>query len=489
MSGNKAKHVGNGRSGGRTGGRGLLSLGRAAVLAAGAIAAGAGGAPAQELPPPGWTMTWRDEFDGSTLDGSKWRAENAALVKNNEQQYYSPANVSVANGQLTILSERRAQGGRPYTSGLIESVNRFSQAFGRFEIRAKLPSTRGMWPAIWMLRQAGGWPPEIDIMELLGHQPSTVYMSHHWGVYPAVQTTTESYTGPNFSSDFHTFTLEWFPERLDFYVDGVRRSRQTISVPRDAFYLIINTAVGGNWPGNPDASTIFPQRMLVDYVRVYRRNVLNESFDDRGPSGNQPLLGWTTYGNAFVDTGFPRTGSNSAKLFGQFNGGYNSSGLFQEMAVTPGQRWRASAYWLNRSLDRMQGANQAVIKLEWYDAAGSLLEANETVALTASSVLNTYLQRAVQGAAPPGAARVRLALVFVQPASAAGAAFVDDVLLEQVCAADFNGDAAVDPDDLSDFIGCFFATPACPEADFNADGLSDPDDLSDFISAFFGSCV
>jgi len=455
--------------------------------AAGVLAL-AGGALAQDL--AGWTLVWQDEFSGSTLDGSKWRAENAALVKNNEQQYYSPANVTLAGGLLTILAERRFQGGRPYTSGLIESRNRFSQSFGRFEVRAKMPSTQGMWPAIWMLPQSGIWPPEIDIMELLGHQPSTMHMTHHWGTWPNVQSETAQFTGPNFADDFYVFAAEWFPDRIDYFVDGVRRARQMNTIPRDAMYLIINTAVGGNWPGNPDQTTVFPQRMEVDYARVYRRNVVNESFEDRGPAANQPLFGWTIAGNSFLDTSGARSGTRLGKMFGNFNGPGNISRVHQDGMVTAGQRWRATSWWLNKSADRMQGTNRGVFKVEWFDAANTAISAVETTALTASSPLNTYVQAAVEATAPAGAVRARLSMVFVQTANLAGAAFFDDVVFERVasgCPADFNGDGTADPDDLADYIGCFFA-PACGEGDFNADGAVNPDDLADFIGAFFSAC-
>jgi len=456
------------------------------VLALGVLA---GGALAQGAVPPGWTLVWSDEFDGTALDPGRWRAENAALVKNNEQQYYSPANVTVADGLLTILAERRFQGGRPYTSGLIETRNRFSQSFGRFEVRAKLPRTRGLWPAIWMLPQAGGWPPEIDIMELLGHQPHTVHMSHHWGTPQAVQTQSDSFTGPDFSADFHVFAVEWFPERIDYFVDGVLRARHTVSVPRDAMYLIINTAVGGNWPGFPDDTTILPQTMLVDYARVYRRNIANESFEDRGPANNQPLLGWTTAGNCYSEPINARSGTRSGKMFGNFTGAPNSSSMHQEVTVAEGQTWRATSWWRNWSQDRMAGGNRALLRLEWRDDAGQVVGAVEQTALDAASPTDVHREIALSATAPAGATRLRLALVFTQPAMAVGAAFVDDVVLDRVsCPADFNGDGVTDPDDLSDFIACYFAMPPCDAADFSADGTADPDDLSDFIAAYFNPC-
>lgn len=249
--------------------RALLALSMSACHAAAADDGKA--AKAAQASPPGWELVWSDEFDGATLDPKKWRVEDAALVKNNEKQYYSPANVRLRNGMLELLAEKKAQGGRDYTSGLVDTRDRFAMAFGRWECRAKLPKTKGVWPAIWMLRQAGGWPPEIDIMELLGHDPFTVYMSTHYDKVPHNKHTTEKFSGPDFSADFHVFACEWYPDRVDFFVDGVKHSTQRTMTPFEPFYFILNVAVGGDWPGFPDETTRLPQSMLVDWVRVYRQ--------------------------------------------------------------------------------------------------------------------------------------------------------------------------------------------------------------------------
>ncbi len=226
----------------------------------------------QPASPPGWELVWADEFNEPPLRADFWRAEDAALVKNNELQYYTPFAVSFADGNLRITSERRDQHGRPYTSGLIETYGLFSMAFGRFEARMKLPTSRGLWPAFWMLPADGHWPPEIDIMEALGHQPRRVYMSNHWGVWPGTHShKTTEFDGPDFSAGFHTFAVEWSPERLDFLVDGELRASHTEGIPQEPFYIILNTAVGGHWPGNPDPSSTFPQTFEVDWVRAYRK--------------------------------------------------------------------------------------------------------------------------------------------------------------------------------------------------------------------------
>ncbi len=235
-----------------------------------------------ELPPvdtsrvpalPGWRLIWHDEFDGPALDDIKWRAEDAALEKNNEQQYYTPEDVFVRGGNLVLRSQRRERGGRPYTSGLVETKGRFSFRFGRVEVRAKLPGTKGVWPAHWMLPADGSWPPEIDFMELLGHEPNRVYQTNHWGRdYTEHQYDGKMTEGPDFTAGFHTFAVEWEPEEIRWFVDGKHTHTMRSNVPTKPFFIILNTAVGGDWPGFPDATTVLPQEHLVDYVRVWQRD-------------------------------------------------------------------------------------------------------------------------------------------------------------------------------------------------------------------------
>lgn len=230
---------------------------------------------AQPAPAPGdaWRLVWNDEFDGPALDPQKWRVEHAALVKNNELQFYAADEVYLEDGCLVIRSRERELGGRAYTSGLVDTQRRFSQAFGRFEVRAMLPSGKGIWPAHWMLPEDHpSWPPELDIMELLGHEPDVVHMTQHWGTWPNNAHRGVPVHGPDFSRGFHTFALEWSPDRIDWYLDDHLEFSSTDDIPQMPFYLILNTAVGGDWPGNPDGTTSFPQYHRIDYVRVYARD-------------------------------------------------------------------------------------------------------------------------------------------------------------------------------------------------------------------------
>jgi beta-glucanase (GH16 family) len=228
--------------------------------------------------PTGWTQIWGDEFDGATVDASKWRVENAFLIKNNEQQYYAPDDVYVQNGKLILRSQARWYDGHPYTSGLVDTQGRFAQVHGRWEIRAKLPAGKGLWPAHWMMPVRPVWPPEIDIMEATGDLPWRVVMSLHWGSmgpngeppWQIGHTDNTQYWGADHSQGFHTFAIEWWPDALVWFVDGVQRFASVRQeVPDEPFYLILNSAVGGDWPGSPDGSTVFPQFHEIDYVRVY----------------------------------------------------------------------------------------------------------------------------------------------------------------------------------------------------------------------------
>jgi beta-glucanase (GH16 family) len=176
---------------------------------------------------------------------------------------------------------------RNYTSARLITRNKFTQTYGRFEARIKIPYGRGIWPAFWMLGDdidTAGWPNcgEIDIMENSGREPSIVHGTLHGPGYSGANGVTASYALPSsqkFSDDYHTFAVEWEPNVMRFYVDGLPYKKRTPAdlpagkawVFNHPFFLILNVAVGGRFPGNPDATTVFPQLMKIDYVRVYQR--------------------------------------------------------------------------------------------------------------------------------------------------------------------------------------------------------------------------
>lgn len=225
-----------------------------------------------------WTLVWHDEFDGPSLDTSKWNVyDEPGNASSQALHYYAPDDVTLHAGALRLTSRVRPYKGWAYTSGAVNTQLKFGQTYGKWEVRARLPGTQGLWPAHWLLPEDGTWPPEIDIMELLGHDPNSVYMTNHWKVDQwqsddLHRLRNKRYTSPaNLTAGFHTYTIEWEPGKLRWLIDGVERFASTSSVPDKAFYLVLNTAIGGDWPGKPDASTVFPQHHDIDYVRVYRR--------------------------------------------------------------------------------------------------------------------------------------------------------------------------------------------------------------------------
>jgi beta-glucanase (GH16 family) len=251
-----------------------------------------------EIKPPDrpWreTPTWADEFDGAagTLpDPSRWTFDVGGDGWGNNQLEYDtdrPENVSHdGNGNLVIVAREESYGDRSYTSGRINTRGRFSQREGKFEARITLPRGRGIWPAFWLLGDSIGqigWPRcgEIDVMEYLGHDRRTAYGTVHGPGYSGAQAISRPYELPSgtFDDGFHVFTAEWDPGLIRFFVDGTHYHTVTRRQVEDdgnawvfgaPFFVILNVAVGGNWPGSPDATTTFPQTMLVDYVRVYER--------------------------------------------------------------------------------------------------------------------------------------------------------------------------------------------------------------------------
>ncbi len=405
-----------------------VKMAMSVVLAAGAACAAFG----QTAPTNGWQLVWTDEFEGSALNTTKWTATNAAGNTNNELQYYSPANVTVSGGEMVIKAEQRNLGGRNYVSGLVKTAGKYTQQYGRFESRMKLPKTKGIWPAFWMLPASGGWPPEIDIMELLGHQPYTVYMTNHWGVWPNNSNWSTPYTGPDFSAGYHTFAVEWAPGRCDWFIDGVKRTTHNTAIPAEPFYIILNTAVGGDWPGNPDGSTVFPQYMNVDYVRAYRQNLINATFEDWGPTGSTPLADWTGFGSRVADSTRERSGAWCAKFSAIGPVGNSDSGLYQEFAVRPGQVWRATSWWLNPTATPVTGNNTARMDLEWLNASNVQIGVSQLTALTAASPKDSYMQRILEATVPTGAVKCRFVVKLIQSGAPGGTVYVDDADLQLV---------------------------------------------------------
>jgi beta-glucanase (GH16 family) len=301
-----------------------------------------GGSELSEGAPSGWKLVWSDEFESNEIDRTKWDFDvgngfynygaNTWISGwgNDELEFYTrePDNAFVKDGMLHIRALRESHLGCGYTSAKLKTRKKdgsalFCQRYGRFEFRAKLPTGKGIWPALWMLPQHdryGGWPSsgEIDVMEARGQEPTKVLGTLHFGsLWPANTHESRDYVLPRGGTiaDFHVYAVEWEPGEIRWAVDGHVYATQSFwwssgkvqggkgakpaaeadlnpwPAPFDQpFYLIMNVAVGGRFLGNPDRTTRFPAEMLVDYVRVYEKVGGYGSPRSRGP-GKLPFGG------------------------------------------------------------------------------------------------------------------------------------------------------------------------------------------------------
>lgn len=246
-----------------------------------------------------WKLVWSDEFDkDGAPDPTKWGYEEG-FVRNNEAQYYTRdrrENARVENGNLVIEGRKekfanprynsaaaRGSASREfaeYTAASLITKNKVDWKYGRIEVRAKLPQGKGVWPAIWMLGARGGWPSggEIDIMEFVGHTPNAVHATVHFSKAGKHASSGNKLTVERPFDDFHVYAVEWFPDRMDFYFDKQKYHTFPLEKAdengRNPFranqYLLVNLALGGSWGREIDDS-IFPQKFLIDYVRVYQQ--------------------------------------------------------------------------------------------------------------------------------------------------------------------------------------------------------------------------
>ncbi len=236
-----------------------------------------------------WQLTWEDNFDGPAgqlPDPTKWSFDVGTGWGNNQLEFDTDRaeNVSLdGDGNLAIIARRENFSGSAFTSGRIKTQGKFDQAYGRWEASIKMPWGPGLWPAFWMLGSSiddEGWPlcGEIDIMEYRGQEPHLIHGSVHGPGYSGGAAVTKSYAleQGRFDTDFHLFAIEWTEEYIDYYMDDVLYLRIT---PEDVdgdwvydspFFILLNVAVGGDYVGFPTSQTIFPQTMLVDYVKVYQ---------------------------------------------------------------------------------------------------------------------------------------------------------------------------------------------------------------------------
>ena len=449
---------------------------------------------------PGWTLVWADEFtqaDGTPPDSTKWGYDIGGWGwGNNELETYTSRtnNARIEGGQLVIEARQENFTGtdnipRNYTSARLLTKGKWSWTYGRIEARIKIPRGQGIWPAFWMLGaniDSVQWPNcgEIDIMENIGSVTNRVYGTIHGPGYSGGSSIGGSLILPGggaYADDFHVFAVEWETNRIRWYMDGQLYFTATpASLPNGATwvftqpqFILLNVAVGGDWPGPPNGSTTFPQRMTVDYVRVYSvtnvpgcggNALVNPGFEVGG------LANWTTYGNAFLGSisSLPvHGGSNVFKVYGQFSGGENYSGVFQDVASTPGTNNTANAWALTPSGDQIAGGNTAWVEVSFRNVAASILSLYRTALITPSTPAGVWLNLAVTNqlnpatsavigsvtnlVAPTGTAFVRYQVVFRQPAFAAGSVLFDDLnlLIPGATASPVSASAAKTGDNLS----------------------------------------
>jgi beta-glucanase (GH16 family) len=363
---------------------GLIAL--AAALIAGSGYAGSGYAatatasprafPAQRAAAPA-AATFTDDFDGAAgagADQGKWQLETGDNVNNHERQYYTSGTHNAAldgQGHLVITARKENPAGYQcwygtcqYTSARMNTASSFTQAYGHFETRMKIPRGQGMWPAFWMLGTGDqGWPGngEIDVMENVGFEPSTVHGTIHGPGYSGSGGIGGGYSLPGgqaFADGFHTFAVDWAPNTITWSVDGHAYETRT---PADLngdhwvfdhpFYIIMNLAVGGYWPGDPDGSTSFPQQLVVDYVHVTTGN--------GGGGGGGQITG---YGGKCVDVAAANSANGTAVQLYDCNG-------------TTAQQWTAGSDGTLKALGKCMDVTAAGTangsQVQLYDCNGT----------------------------------------------------------------------------------------------------------------------
>ncbi len=469
----------------------------------------------QDIPaiaaPPGWHKVWSDEFEGDSLDTTKWEAIDWTTPHNNERQAYHPSQVSVSEGHLALTAITKEYGGKAFTSGKVES--KWTKRHGRWEVRAKLPGTLGTWPAIWLLpdTKKHPWPTqgEIDIMENRGNQPHLTSSAFHYGPGPKKrkflfdeQRTSVLGELENFHKEFHVYAVEWDEKKLRFFVDDVHYftiydaevggflSSQTAPVE-----VQLNVAVGGEFlkDAQPGPSSSWPQQMLVDYVRVYERAkdaspvvFKNGGFEADGGS----LKNWSTFGNKIQESPNVQVhnesvsdGAIALKLFGQSSGEENHSGVAQAISVSPGDSLSASVKAYIRGTDSISDTkNHVDMKIDYYSEPGarfgsSAYISSKSIKIADGNTANDqWHSHTITDTVPTGAVEARLALVFTQPNNEGGAVHLDEVAFRNLDVefnADANNDGRVDGLDFMEWqkgLGKNDGTSVA-DGDFNYDGV------------------
>jgi beta-glucanase (GH16 family) len=231
-----------------------------------------------------WRLAFSDEFEGSELPADKWNrcypsGRPDGCENRPELQWYQSENVTVSDGLLHLTAKKENQAGFNYTSGMVTTgplekhqgqQNRFSFKYGYVEARVKVPKGQGLWPAVWMLPADGSGPPEIDVLEVLGHNTKESYATVHWDRDPSKSMTTVN--SIDFADGFHTVGVRWEKDSIEWFYDGqrVKRFVGTDQIPHMEMFLLANLAVGGDWPKSPDSTTQFPADYQIDWIKVWK---------------------------------------------------------------------------------------------------------------------------------------------------------------------------------------------------------------------------
>ncbi|MCA9272590.1 MAG: family 16 glycosylhydrolase [Phycisphaerales bacterium] len=460
-----------------------------------------------------YQMVFQDEFEGDQLDTNIWEymignGQNYGNAGwgNNESQYYTSlsSNVNVSGGSLNIIARQQNYMGYNYTSARIRTQNNLDIKYGKIEARMKLPSTQGIWPAFWMLptnSPYGGWAAggEIDIMESINVANTVHGTLHFGGQWPNNTSAGGSYSpGVDFSADFHTYTIEWEPDTMRWYVDGTlyrslsRANWWSSNAPDNdrapfdhQFHLLLNCAVGGNWPGYPNGSSVFPQQFQIDYIRVYQR--VQAPF-----GGTAAVLPGVLEAEEF-DEGYPGDAYFDCDI--DNNGGAFRTGVDVDIEAIPSGGFNVgyicAADWMEYTVDvQTPGEYNAVARVASDPGAGAFrIERDGTdltgaVNIPATGGWQTYVDVPFTITLQAGVQTLRL-----QNATFNGDRFnIDRITFESAvdCVADTNGDGVLSPADFSAWVAAFNAQAS--ECDQNGDGSCTPADFSAWVANYNAGC-
>lgn len=475
-------------------------------LAATAFAAAQSGAQRTER------LVWSDEFDGNAVDTGNWEfmigngsAYGLPGWGNNELQYYREQNSTIANGLLTIEARRQSFGGFNYTSSRLRTKDKFEFAYGRIEARIKLPSTPGIWPAFWMLPTSspyGTWAAsgEIDIMESVNFADRIYGTIHFGGPFPNNTSSGFFYNpGTDFSQGFHTYTLEWDPNQMRWYVDGVnyntlnRNAWFSSAAPGDPrapfdreFHLLLNVAVGGNFPGNPTGASQFPQSMQVDWVRVYQL--------DPAPFGGTPATIPGRVQAEDFDEGYP--GQTYFDTDVSNNGGEYRPGEDVDIEETTGGGfnvgWIDFGEFMRYTIDVQQGGDYTVTARVASQSTGGAfslqiddLPIGPAVQVPATGGFQNWTEIQFPATLEAGEHVLTFQNIAL-PGQQYNLDWIEFTAESSGCLADTNGDGVLSPADFNAWILAFNAND--PAADQNGDGLVSPSDFNAWIANYNAGC-